>query len=74
MGSSKAPDPHDRLVRELAERPASERRAVFIAAMEAASRSSDCAIASWRSIRAAMGTVKRAPADAIEDTAHSYDG
>jgi hypothetical protein len=76
MGSpSKAPDPHERLVRELAELPASERRAVFIAAMEeAASRSSHRVTASWQSIRAAIGIVKGAPADAIEDTAHLYDG
>jgi hypothetical protein len=75
MGSpSNAPDPHERLVRELAELPASERRAVFIAALEAASRSSHRETASWQSIRAAIGIVKGAPADAIEDTAHLYDG
>ncbi len=72
--SSNAPDPHARLVRELAELPPSERRAVFIAAAEAASRSSHRVTASWQSIRAAIGIVKGAPADAIEDTAHLYDG
>lgn len=75
MGSpSNAPDPHDRLVRELAELPASERRAVFMAAVAAASGSSHRVTASWQSIRAAIGIVKGAPADAIEDTAHLYDG
>ena len=71
---SNAPDPYARLVRELAELPESERRAVYIAAVEAASRSSHHVTASWQSIRAAIGIVKGTPADAIEDTAHLYDG
>lgn len=76
MGStSDAPTHHARLVRELAELPESERRAVIKAAGEAASGAGGRVTVSWPSIRAAVGVVVTGePADAIEDSARLYDG
>jgi hypothetical protein len=71
---SKAPDQHAHLVRELAELPDGERRAVVAAAERAAAQGHRDVVASWRTVRAAIGVVKGKPADAIEDTAHLYDG
>jgi hypothetical protein len=71
---SNAPEPHAELVRELAELPDSERRAVVAAAERAAAQSHRDVVASWRTVRAAIGVVKGQPADAVEDTARLYDG
>lgn len=64
--------PHAQLVRALAELPDSERRTVIAAAERSAARRRP--VASWQSIRAAIGIVKGEPADAIEDTERLYDG
>ncbi len=71
---SNAPEQHAKLVRELAELPDGERRAVVAAAERAAAHAHRGVIASWRTVRAAIGVVKGQPADAIEDTARLYDG
>jgi hypothetical protein len=71
---SNAPEPHAELVRELAELPDTERRAVVAAAERAAAQSDRHVVASWRTVRAAIGVVKGQAADAMEDTARLYDG
>jgi hypothetical protein len=71
---SNAPELHAELVRELAELPESERRAVVAAAERAAARSHRGVVASWRTVRAAIGVLKGQPANAVEDTARLYDG
>jgi hypothetical protein len=71
---SDAPPAHGQLVRDLAELPESERRAVIAAARKAAAEPRRQAVVSWQSIRAAMGVVKGEPADAVEDCARLYDG
>lgn len=71
---SNAPEQHAQLVRELAELPDSERRAVVAAAERAAAHAHRDVVASWQTIRAAIGVVKGQAADAIEDTARLYDG
>jgi hypothetical protein len=65
---------HDDLVRALASLRQDERRAVIAAAELAAVESRPHVVASWRSLRGAIGVVKGERADAIEDTAHLYDG
>lgn len=71
---SNAPEQHAQLVRELAELPDNERRAVVAAAERAAARTHGHTVASWRTVRAAIGVVKGQTADAIEDTTRLYDG
>jgi len=71
---SNAPEQHAQLVRELAELPDGERRAVVAAAERAATQAHRDVVASWRTVRAAIGVVKGQSADAIEDTARLYDG
>jgi hypothetical protein len=71
---SNAPEQHAELVRELAELPDRERRAVVAAAEKAAAQSYRDVVASWRTVRAAIGVVKGQPADAVEDTSRLYDG
>jgi len=63
----------EQLVRQLAELPESERRAV-VAAAEQVARGRRGAVVSWKSLRAATGIMKGASADAVEDTARLYDG
>ena len=71
---SNAPDRHAQLVRDLAELPDTERRAVVAAAERAAAQAHRDVVASWRTVRAAIGIMKGQTADAIEDTARLYDG
>jgi hypothetical protein len=61
----------ENLVRELAKLPPSERRAVVAEAERTAVRRR--AVASWSSIRAAIGVVKGEAADAVGDTERLYD-
>ena len=68
-----APPGREQLVRQLAELPESERRAVIGAADEAA-RGHRGVVVSWKSLRAATGIMKGAPADAVDDMARLYDG
>ena len=68
-----APPGREQLVRELAELPESERRAV-VAAAEHAVHARKRPLASWKSLRAAAGVMKGAPADALEDCARLYNG
>ena len=65
---------HDELVRALANLGENERREVIAAAERAARNRKPHVVASWRSIRAAIGVVHGAPADAVADTAELYDG
>ena len=51
-----------------------ERREVVAAAERAARRSKPHVVASWRSIRAAIGAVHGEPADAVAETDELYDG
>jgi hypothetical protein len=74
MASQPAPAPHDDLVRALADLGESERRDVVLAAERAARQSKPHVVASWRSIRAAIGVVHGKPADAVADTDELYDG
>jgi hypothetical protein len=67
------PPGREQLVRELAELPESERRAV-VAAAERAARGRGGPIVSWKSLRAATGIMTGVPADAVEDCARLYDG
>ena len=67
------PAGREQLVRDLAALPDSERRAV-VAAAEQAARGRSGPVVSWTSLRAASGIMKGAPADAVEDCAHLYDG
>src|SRR5687767_8651382 len=67
------PPEREQLVKQLAELPESERRAV-IAAAERAARVSGGAVISWQSLRAAAGIIKGTPADAVEDCMRLYDG
>ena len=71
---SNAPEQHAELVRELAELPDGERRAVVAAAERAAAHAHRDAVAPWATVRAAIGAMGGQPADAVEDTARLYDG
>ena len=71
--SDDAPDGRDHLVQELAGLPESERRAVFAAA-ERAARRRGAPILCWALLDSAVGIMKGAPADAVEDCDHLYDG
>jgi hypothetical protein len=62
------------LVRALAKLGEAERREVVAAAERAARQSKPHVVASWRSIRAAIGIVRGEPADAVADTDELYDG
>ena len=72
--SHPAPGRHEDLVHALASLRDDERRDVVAAAERAAVGQRPHVVASWRSIRGAIGVVKGERADAIEDTAHLYDG
>jgi hypothetical protein len=61
------------LVQQLAGLPESERRAVFAAA-ERAARRRGAPVLSWALLESAVGIMKGAPADAVEDCDHLYDG
>lgn len=74
MASQPAPATHDDLVRALANLDESERREVVAAAERAARQRKPHVVASWRSIRAAVGVVHGEPADAVADTNELYDG
>lgn len=74
MASQPAPATHDDLVRALANLREEERREVIAAAERAAQTRKTHVVASWRSIRSAIGVVHGEPADAIVDTAEVYDG
>jgi hypothetical protein len=71
---SDIPALHEHLVRELASLRDAERRVVIAAAEQAARESRGHAVASWRSIRAALGVVKGEPANAVDDSARLCDG
>jgi len=62
------------LVRALSNLGEVERREVITAAERAARQRKSHVVASWRSIRAAIGIVRGEPADAVADTAELYDG
>jgi hypothetical protein len=62
------------LVRALANLGESERRDVIAAAERTARQRNSHVVASWRSIRAAIGVVHGKPADAVADTDELYDG
>jgi hypothetical protein len=75
MGSSEAvkrirPE-HEGLVRELADLPESERRAIVQAATEQALQRERPTLAALRS---AAGVMKGAPSDAMDDERALYDG
>lgn len=72
MASPARTSGHDQLVLELAALPEGERQAVIDAAERTAT--SRRAVASWGSIKAAVGIVRGASADAVADCAHLYDG
>lgn len=74
VASHPAPRLHQDLVRALASLREDERRDVIAAAERAAVEPRPHVVASWRSLRGAIGIVKGERADAIEDTAHLYDG
>lgn len=74
MASQPAPATHDELVRALANLGESERREVVAAAERAARQQKPHVVASWRSIRAAVGVVHGEPADAVADADELYDG
>ena len=74
VASQPAPATHDDLVRALANLGESERREVVAAAERAARQQKPHVVASWRSIRAAVGVVHGEPADAVVDTDELYDG
>jgi hypothetical protein len=61
-------------VRALANLGDSERREVIAAAERAARLRKSPVVASWQSIRAAIGIVRGEPADALVDTDNLYDG
>jgi hypothetical protein len=62
------------LVRALANLGESERRDVIAAAERAARNRKSHVVASWSSIRNAIGIVHGAPADAVADSDELYDG
>lgn len=74
VASHPAPGLHEDLVRALASLREDERRDVIAAAERAAVEPRPHVVASWRSLRGAIGIVKGERADSIEDTAHLYDG
>lgn len=74
VASQPAPSTHDDLVRALAKLGETERCEVVAAAERAARQSKPHVVASWRSIRAAIGVVHGEPADAVADTDELYDG
>jgi hypothetical protein len=61
-------------VRALAGLGEDERRDVIAAAERAAIDRKSHVVASWRTIRNAIGVVHGEPADALADTAELYDG
>jgi hypothetical protein len=61
-------------VRALADLGDDERREVVAAAERAARNRKPRVVASWHSIRSAIGVVRGEPADAIADTDELYDG
>jgi hypothetical protein len=61
-------------VRALASLREDERRDVIAVAQRATVEPRPHFVASWRSLRGAIGIVKGERADSIEDTAHLYDG
>lgn len=65
---------HDDLVRALASLGEGERRDVIAAAERAARQRKSHVVASWQSIRKAIGVVHGESADAVTDTAELYDG
>jgi hypothetical protein len=67
------PPGREQLVRQLAELPESERRAV-VAAAEQVARRRKGPILSWDLFEAAAGIMKGAQADAVEDCNRLYDG
>ncbi len=71
--SQDTPPDRDQLVQELAGLPESERHAVFAAA-ERAARRRGAPVLSWDLLESAVGIMKGAPADAVEDCEHLYDG
>ena len=74
VASQPARNLHEDLVRALASLRDDERRDVIAAAERAAVEPRPRVVASWRSLRGAIGVVKGERADAIEDTARLYDG
>jgi hypothetical protein len=74
VASQPAPATHDDLVRALANLGEGERREVIAAAERAARQRKPHVVASWRSIRSAIGVVRGETADAVADTAELYDG
>ena len=74
VASQLGPAAHDDLVRALAGLREDERREVIAAAERAATDRKSHVVASWDSIRNAIGIVHGEPADAIADTAELYDG
>jgi hypothetical protein len=74
VASQPASEPHDDLVRALASLGAGERRDVIAAAERVARQRGSHVVASWQSIRNAIGVVRGETADAVADTAELYDG
>jgi len=68
VASQPAPATHDELVRALARLGENERRAVVAAAERTARERKSHVVASWGSIRAAIGVVHGEPADAVADS------
>jgi hypothetical protein len=62
------------LVRALANLGEGERRDVIAAAERVARQRTSQVVASWQSIRSAIGVVHGEAADAVADTAELYDG
>lgn len=61
-------------MRALASLGEDERREVVAAAERAARNRKAQSVASWHSIRSAIGVMHGKPADAVADTAELYDG
>ena len=61
-------------MRALASLGAGERRDVIAAAERVARQRGSHLVASWQSIRNAIGVVRGETADAVADTAELYDG
>jgi hypothetical protein len=68
-----SPPGREELVEELARLPESERRAV-VAAAEHAARGRSESVLAWDLLDSAIGIMKGAPADAVEDCERLYDG
>ncbi len=74
VASQPVPASHDDLVRALASLREGDRREVIAAAERTVRSSKRHVVASWRSIRSAIGVVHGEPADAVADTAELHDG